>query len=314
MRGGCTRPVDRLVPHKMFAMKSMTGFGQGTAANRRHAVAVTMRGVNHRFLEVRLNLDDRLRAGEPALRERIDAAVARGRIDATVTVTTLVARAAEVRVDQGVVRAAHAAVEGLVAGGLLVEGLTAGDLLRMPAAMTVELAPDAWDAEDDALLAEALDQALAQLVAAREAEGGKLRALLADRLAALGEVNRKLAGLRDRVRAAMAAALTARVAELLAQLRGGPLDEGRVAQEVALLADRSDVAEELERLAAHLTHFQELLGAPGAVGKRLDFLAQEILRELNTLGAKCRDAEMTRAVLDGKELCEQLREQVQNVE
>ncbi len=101
------------------------------------------------------------------------------------------------------------------------------------------------------------------------------------------------------------------MAELLA---GVPLDEGRVAQEVALLADRGDVSEEIDRLRSHLTHFESIASAAGATGKRLDFLAQEIFRELNTLGAKCRNAEMTRAVLDAKVLCEQLREQVQNVE
>ena len=93
-----------------------------------------------------------------------------------------------------------------------------------------------------------------------------------------------------------------------------PMDEVRLAQEVALLVERGDVVEELDRLDAHLAHFRELLATDGSLGKRLDFLSQEILRELNTLGSKCRDATMARAVLDAKVLCEQLREQVQNVE
>ena len=92
------------------------------------------------------------------------------------------------------------------------------------------------------------------------------------------------------------------------------LSDDRLAQEVAYLVDRSDVAEELDRLASHLEHFRTLMERDGSIGKRLDFLAQEILRELNTLGSKCRDSEMIRRVLDGKSLCEQLREQVQNVE
>jgi len=101
---------------------------------------------------------------------------------------------------------------------------------------------------------------------------------------------------------------------LEALLGNHELDPSRLAQEVAVLADRSDVTEELDRLDAHLEHFHELMATDGAIGKRLDFLTQEIFRELNTLGAKCRHARMTRAVLDAKVLCEQLREQVQNLE
>jgi uncharacterized protein (TIGR00255 family) len=92
------------------------------------------------------------------------------------------------------------------------------------------------------------------------------------------------------------------------------LDQGRLAQEVALLVDRTDVTEETDRLGAHLAHFREVMAGPGPMGKRLDFLSQELLRELNTIGAKARDAELTRHVVDAKVVCEQLREQVQNVE
>ena len=106
-------------------------------------------------------------------------------------------------------------------------------------------------------------------------------------------------------------ALRRRLAELLA---AQPIDEARLAQEAALQVDRSDVSEEIDRLRAHLAHFRSITAEPGPGGKRLDFLTQEIFRELNTLGAKCRNAEMTRAVLDAKVICEQLREQVQNVE
>ena len=109
--------------------------------------------------------------------------------------------------------------------------------------------------------------------------------------------------------------LQKRIGELLN--RGGQvveIDPARLAQEVAYLADRSDVSEEIDRLRSHVDHFRSILRDPGPAGKRLDFLTQEIFRELNTLGAKCRNAEMTRTVLDAKVLCEQLREQVQNVE
>ena len=127
----------------------------------------------------------------------------------------------------------------------------------------------------------------------------------------LSVIQVQLSERRAGVSARLLADLRSRMQDLLGDRS---LDEGRLAQEAALLADRSDVAEELDRLRLHLEHFDELLRSEGAVGKRMDFLAQEIFRELNTLGSKCRDAEMTRALLDAKVLCEQLREQVQNLE
>jgi uncharacterized protein (TIGR00255 family) len=292
-------------------MRSMTGFGQAAGANDRRQVTVTLRGVNHKYLEIRLHLGDDYRESEAAVRELVATELRRGRVEVGVEIVPLAPRRAEVRVERGVVQAAHAALAELAAAGLIAETLSAGDLLRIPEALTVRLARDDWSAADHALLIELTGRALGELVAARAAEGEATRQALGERLAALDEVAGRLAGMRDRVREAIARDLRARLDELLA---GRPLDEGRLAQEVALLVDRGDVAEELERLAAHREHFRALLAARGAVGKRLDFLAQEIFRELNTLGAKCRDVEMTRAVLDAKGLCEQLREQVQNVE
>jgi uncharacterized protein (TIGR00255 family) len=292
-------------------MRSMTGFGQATGSNGRHAVTVTLRGVNHKFLEVRLKLGDDYRDAEAPLRELLEGELVRGRVEAGVEVAALTPRQAAVHVERGVVQAAHAALVELVEAGLIAEGLTAGDLLRVPEALSVRLAPDTWEATDQELLLAVAGRALGELVAARSTEGEKTRQALADRLASLAEVAARLGGLRERARDELAEGLRQRLAELLGDRR---LDEGRLAQEVAMLVDRSDVAEELERLAAHLDHFAALLDQPGAVGRRLDFLAQEIFRELNTLGAKSRDAGMIRAVLDAKGLCEQLREQVQNVE
>ncbi len=292
-------------------MRSMTGFGQASGENRRHAVSVAVRAVNHRFLDVQVRVADELRAAEAALRERVSAQLVRGRVEARVDVRPLGERPARVEVHTGVVRAAHAATHDLVAQGLLAGELAAGDLLRLPEAMRVVLEPEQWDADDDRLLLAVADEALAQLAGGREHEGRNLQAALERRLDDLDAVVGRLQELRRPAHEELAAGLARRVAEALAEQ---PLDPARLAQEVALLADRSDVQEELDRLAAHLDHFRELMASGEAVGKRLDFLTQEIFRELNTLGAKCRHTAMVRAVLDGKVLCEQLREQVQNVE
>jgi uncharacterized protein (TIGR00255 family) len=186
-----------------------------------------------------------------------------------------------------------------------------GDLLRLPEVVQVQVDPDSLREEDAELVLHTAATALSQLVAAREQEGVALARVLGERVAELQAAAARLRARAPEVREELHSGLRRRVRELLA---GPAVDEQRLAQEVALLVDRSDVVEELDRLDGHLHHFAGLLGEPGALGKRLDFLAQEILRELNTLGAKCRDGEMARTVLDSKVLCEQLREQVQNVE
>ncbi len=311
-------------------MRSMTGFGQAAGSNDAHAVTVTLRAVNGRFLEVKLRLGDEYRGSEAALRELLEGELQRGRVDAVVAVQAVGEREVSVHVHRRVVMAAHAALEELVEGGLIAEKLTAGDLLRLPEAMRVEVAADRWEEEDHDLLLEVAGRALAQLVESRSHEGAKLAAVLLERARELGAVVERLEALATAVREATADGLGERLEEILERFagqdgdgegQGAPggggrrrIDPGRLEQEVALLVEKGDVAEELDRLGAHLEHFRHLVEAGGAVGKRLDFLTQEILRELNTVGSKCRDAEMTRSVLDGKVLCEQLREQVQNVE
>jgi len=228
-----------------------------------------------------------------------------------VEVRPVAERRASVQVNMGVIREAHVAVHQLVEAGLVDRGLSAGDLMRLPEAFRVELASEEWTPEDEELLLGVAREAVAQLVASRAKEGASLAAAMEEKLGGVEGAVARLDALRGPVREEMAAALRRRLAELLA---GQPLDEARVAQEVALLVDRSDVSEEVDRLRSHVEHFRAVTREGNAAGKRLDFLTQEIFRELNTLGAKCRNAEMTRAVLDAKVLCEQIREQVQNVE
>jgi len=292
-------------------MRSMTGFGEASGENPRYGIAVSLRSVNHRFLDLQLRIGEELRGSEGALRDTIGREVARGRVEARVEVRPVAERQAAVRVNMGIIREAHAAIHHLAEAGLIERGLSAGDLLRLPEAFRVDLAEEEWSDEDEELLLTVTREALAQLVAGREKEGASLAAILEEKLRGLDEVVTRLDALRGAVREELAAALRRRLAELLGGL---PLDEARLAQEVALLVDRSDVSEEIDRLRSHLEHFRAVTREPGAAGKRLDFLTQEVFRELNTLGAKCRNAEMTRAMLDAKVLCEQIREQVQNVE
>lgn len=292
-------------------MRSMTGYGEASGGDAHYALTVSMRAVNHRFLDLQVRLAEEARASEAVLRELVGQEVTRGRVELRVEVQPLAERRVKVQLNRGVVDAAYAAIHQLVEEGLLTAGLSAGDLLRLPEALRVALAEEGWGPAQEEILAGVTREALTQLAASREREGASLAAVLRDRLAALEGTVARLESLRGPVREEMAAAFSRRVTELLG---GTPADPARLAQEIALLVDRSDVSEELDRLRAHISHFRDLLAGSGPTGKRLDFLTQEVFRELNTLGAKCRNAEMTRAVLDAKVVCEQLREQVQNVE
>ena len=292
-------------------MRSMTGYGEASGENARHGITVSLRAVNHRFLDLQIRLGEELRSNEAALRDAIGKEVTRGRVEARVEVRPVGERKATVQVNMGVIREAHAAVHKLVEDGLIDRGLSAGDLIRLPEAFRVDLAGEEWNEEDDELLVSVARTAVAQLVAGREKEGASLAAIMEEKLRIVEETVGRLDTLRGPVREETATALRRRLSELLGNQA---LDEARIAQEVALLVDRSDVSEEIDRLRSHVEHFRAVTREPGASGKRLDFLTQEVFRELNTLGAKCRNAEMTRAVLDAKVLCEQIREQVQNVE
>jgi uncharacterized protein (TIGR00255 family) len=292
-------------------MRSMTGFGQGTAGGARHQATVTLRSVNGRFLDLVLRLKEEYRQAEAPVRAVLESELQRGRVEANVEVRPAQPPAAKVTIQTGVVEALHRSWHDLADRGLVAAELTLGDLLRLPDVVSVELEADRLGEEELGVVLAAARAALAELVTAREQEGEQLRRILGDRL---GELAAAAARLRERapaVREELHAGLKRRLHDLL---EAPAFDEVRLAQEVALLVERGDVSEELDRLDAHLAHFGELLQTPGALGKRLDFLSQEILRELNTLGSKCRDAAMARAVLDAKVLCEQLREQVQNVE
>jgi uncharacterized protein (TIGR00255 family) len=292
-------------------MRSMTGYGEASGENARQGITVSLRAVNHRFLDLQLRIGEELRGSEAALRDVVGREVSRGRVEARVELRPIAERKATVQVNMSVIREAHVAVHQLVENGLIERGLSAGDLMRLPEAFRVELGVEEWSPEDEELLLRVTREAVAQLVASREKEGASLGVIMEEKLRGVDGAVARLDALRGPVREEMAASFKRRLAELLG---GQPLDETRVAQEVALLVDRGDVSEEIDRLRSHVEHFRAVMRESAAAGKRLDFLTQEVFRELNTLGAKCRNAEMTRAVLDAKVLCEQIREQVQNVE
>jgi uncharacterized protein (TIGR00255 family) len=298
-------------------MRSMTGYGHAEEEGPRYRVRVTLRSVNHRYLDAVVRLKDEQRSSETSLRELLAERLSRGRVDVGVDVEETAPGESRLEVDQAALTRLSGVLKGLREEGLIEGGLVAGDLLKHPQLLRVAEPERHWEEEDEALLLRVAGAALDELVQARETEGAKLSEALGERLGGLRKVVADLREMAPEAREESAAALRERVRAVLEDHAGHVFDqaaEARMAQEVATLADRADVAEEIDRLDAHVAHFDELMGSDAAVGKRLDFLTQEIFRELNTIGSKCRNARMTQSVLDGKVLCEQLREQVQNVE
>jgi uncharacterized protein (TIGR00255 family) len=294
----------------MGLIASMTGYGRAEARGSRLAVVVEARSLNHRFLEIGVKLSRGLSAREAELRQLVQARLARGRLDVGVTVRRVAGSPNTVRTDLALgeqyVRAARALGDALGVAGQL--GLA--DLLRLPGIVVVEEAEED-DGETALLLKDAAQQALDELVRMRHTEGAALAADLAGHLDTL---EGWVAGVGALLPVAVRRVQDRLRARIQALLEEAPVDPGRVVQEAAMLAARSDVAEELARLTSHCTQVRALLGAGGPVGRQLDFLLQEMHREVNTIGSKADDGEMVARVLEARTVVERLREQVQNVE
>jgi uncharacterized protein (TIGR00255 family) len=287
----------------------MTGFGRASAQAGETVFTVEIRTLNHRFLEWIIHLPRELTAWEERLRRKLSAALARGRVEVWVSVSG-VSWPKVVRVDKGLA-ASYAQALYALAGELKVEPrLTPEFFLTLPEVVRVE--EEAVDIEAWwPACAGALQEALAQVTAAREREGEALAADLRERVERLKRLNEAM----TREAAEVPRLYRDRLKERLATLGvEGSVDEVRLAQEVALFADRADVTEELVRLASHLDQLSSALAAPGPVGRRLEFLLQEANREVNTIGAKAQGLKLSYLVVECKAELEKMREQVQNIE
>ena len=274
----------------------------GTEAN------VVVRGVNHRFLDVALKLRDEYAALEPAIRRAVAAVAARGHIDVLVRTTRPAGAGVKIDMDAAE-RYAREWREDSSKRGLPGE-LTARDLLGLPGVLRAEESVDG-DSSIEASLVALVEQALKDFDAARAREGAALSLTFEEILQRID----KGVTLLDAARAGISDRILSNLRERIEKLAAGiPLDEARLAQEVAQLADRADITEEIDRLKTHLGETRRLLAAGGPMGRRLDHLAQELHREVNTSGSKVREAGATRLVLDLKADLEAFKEQVQNVE
>jgi len=287
----------------------MTGFGaaEGTVGTAR--VSIEIRSVNHRFFNPSIKLPSALSRWELEVRETLRKAVSRGHV----TLTARVERAENVPVagiDEQRFRSYVERLRDLKQRYVLDGPIDLATVLRMPDVVSTEEAEDTGTPQE---LTAIVDKAVAALTDSRASEGQRLAAFLRDRVATIEAAVERLAvrapvrltEQRDKLRASVA------------ELAGGvQIDDQRLAQEIAIMADRLDVGEELDRFHSHLAAFREALagGSADGIGKRLGFLLQELLREANTTGSKANDAVMVREVVAIKEELERIREQVENLE
>ena len=293
----------------------MTGFASVIREDDRATIAVTIRALNHRHLDVQLRVPQTLAAIESEVRALVGRHVARGRVELGLSLQLRLAPGVEVELNEEFAAALERALGQARARGLVAGALTPGDLLRMPQALTIrERQSEADETVQSDIAARArriVEEALADLDTMRSREGEHLRTDLDQRRAFVADLVERVAVAADEGRAAMEERLRERVRELRTDLQA---DETAVAQEIVRMAARSDISEELARFRGHVSHWVTLADSVDPCGRKLDFLLQEMNREVNTMGSKADGRRVSELVIAAKAELEKMREQVQNVE
>jgi uncharacterized protein (TIGR00255 family) len=296
-------------------IKSMTGFASVNSEDDRATVAVTIRSLNHRHLDLQLRIPQSMTSIESDVRALAARFVARGRVELGLSVQLRQAPGIEVEFNDAFGVALEKALDQARSRGLVAGTLQPGDLLRLPQALTIRERPveaDEQAREAVAIAARAaIERALADLDAMRVVEGGHLRADLDERRSIVADLVERIAVAADEGRTAMEERLRVRVRELREELSA---DETAVAQEIVRTASRSDISEEVARFRAHVSHWVTLADSAEPCGRKLDFLLQEMNREVNTMGSKADGLRVSELIIAAKAELEKMREQVQNVE
>ena len=296
-------------------IKSMTGFSSVSRENERATISVTIRALNHRHLDLQLRVPQFLAVIENDVRGLVGKHVARGRVELALSVQLRQTAGVDVEFNEEFGRALEAALDRARARGLVSGSLTPGDLLRLPQALTIRERPADTDStvvdEVAAHARLAVDEALADLDTMRSREGNHLRIDLDERRRLVADLVERIVVAADEGRAGIEQRLRDRVAELRTELQA---DEVAVAQEIVRMASRSDISEEVARFRGHVSHWTTLADSAEACGRKLDFLLQEMNREVNTMGSKADGLRVSELIIAAKAELEKMREQVQNVE
>ena len=285
---------------------SMTGFAVAEAKLPSGTLNLELRSVNHRYLEIQFRMADEFRALEPALRELISKHLSRGKVECRLGYTPIAEVGHTLQINDPLFEQLLAFNRAVQSRLPTSASLSVGEILRWPGIMGTQEPIEANLSSSGISL---LQTALADMSATRAREGEKLKAMLAERVAQMYVLIATVLPLLPKLMANYQEKLASRLRDVL-----GSGDDDRVRQELALFAQKIDVDEELSRLQAHLSEVSRILESGGAVGKRLDFLMQELNREANTLGSKSVATETSRISMELKVLIEQMREQIQNIE
>jgi uncharacterized protein (TIGR00255 family) len=295
-------------------IKSMTGFASLTREDEGGSIGLTVRAVNHRFLDLQLRLPPGLADVEARLRAIVQKKIARGRVEMNVSMQLRQGSIPRVELQEDFAQAVAAAIDVARSRGIVQGELTPGDLLRLPQALVIRDRASEGEPLSDAVVAaieSAVGEALDQLETMRVREGEHLAADLGARKTALSGLIGGLETAAETGRRELEARLGERVKELLA---AATVDSNAVAQEIVRVAQRSDISEEVARFRGHLSHWDALVAGPEPCGRKLDFLLQEMNREINTIGSKADGLRISELIIEAKAELERMREQVQNVE
>lgn len=291
-------------------IKSMTGYGSGTACAQGKTFTIELKSVNNRYSDFSIRLPRTYSFLEDALRKRAASVINRGKVDIFVNIETSSDEEANVNVNLGLAKGYLKALRSLSENLGITSDTRAETFLRIPDVFSVEKeTPDAEEISRAAL--SALDEALSAFDAMRITEGEKLKLDLCEHLDFIENATKEIEKRSPQIVSEYRERIEARIRELL---DGANFDETRILTEVAIFADRVNVNEETVRLASHIAQFRKMLDDGGVVGRKLDFLIQEMNRETNTIGSKSNDLDSSNIVIDIKAEIEKLREQIQNVE
>lgn len=291
-------------------IRSMTGFGRGEISQDGKEFTVEIKTVNHRYSDIFIKIPRQISFLEDRVRELVGKGISRGKIDVFITYNNYSDDSKFVTFDEQLAKAYLSAVESLRDKFALADDISVSLISKFPDVLKVEQAQE--DEEQLwSLLKLAVENAVSSLIRMRQTEGEGLKKALLERADVIESMVAEISRRAPEVPKEYKAKLSERIKELLDQQT---VDESRLAMEVALFADRCSIDEELVRLTSHLSQFRQILGMDQPVGRKLDFLVQEMNREINTIGSKANDLVITKLVVDVKSEIEKIREQVQNIE
>jgi len=290
-------------------IKSMTGFGRGSVENEGRNFTVEIKSVNHKYSEINIRLPRMFNSFEDKIRTRISGEISRGKIDVFVTFENFSSKGINIKMNRELAKVYLDELNALAEDTGLTNNITALELSRFPEVLKIDEEDESEELEQD--LMNALDEALRNFVSMREVEGEKLVQDLEKRIDFVEQKVNEISGFSQTVVTDYMEKLENRIKELL---KTDVVDKDRLAQEIVYFSDKSSIEEELTRLKSHISQFRAFLKSESPIGKKFDFLVQEINRETNTIASKANCLDITNRVIEVKTEVENIREQIQNIE